>query len=236
MKTTLALALCTALAACGGGGDSPVVLTAKAASIPRTVKIAMYGDSTAYGLTLANGVHSQSPYNEPASLQWAMQQQFGPVVTVENHGVPGSTCPEILWGTAPVTKSWAVEMANSNADIVTANPGINDAFLPNESNADFTFCMGQLAQIAKQYGKTFVIETPNPIDYGQNANIGSLVHDEQSLGVPMIDQWNNIQSTVPNWATYLPDHVHPDDDLYAYKAQYSFLILKGAVNWYLTHS
>lgn len=198
----------------------------------------MYGDSTTWGTTFETGTYTQSPHNEPLSLQWAMQNQFGPNVTVENHGVPGATCPELLWGTAPAALSWTQQMAATSAQIVTMNCAINDAFLPDETDADFQYAYGQFAQIAKQYGKTFVIMTPNPINDPHNTNIWSLVHDEQYVaqvqGVALIDQWNNIQNTIPNWASDLPDNIHPNDALYEYKAQYSYQGLMGAVNWYLT--
>jgi len=236
-----------ALSACGGGGGSggssdqpakasvpvPGAAIQPVATSTKAVKIAMFGDSTAYGLTFETGAYTQSPHNEPISLQYALQQKYGSAVTVEDDGVPGSTCPEILNGTAPVTKSWTQEMASTDAQIVTANPAINDAFLPQETDQEFIYCYGQLAQIARQYGKTFVIMTPNPINDPHNTNIWSLVHDEQYVaqiqGVALVDQWNTIQTNIPNWADDLPDNIHPNDALYEYKAQTSLLALDPLV-------
>lgn len=249
-----ALSACT-LSACGGGGggtpgnqpstatqSTPASKPQAALSAAKSVKVAMYGDSTVTGCTLQAGAPAESgclagytvsPHNEPTSLQFALQQAYGTGVTVENHGIPGSTCPQWLWGQGGVKNSWAVEMANSDAQIVTMNCAINDAFLPNETDQDFQFVYGQFAQIARQYGKTFVIMTPNPINDPHNINLGSLVHDEQYVaraqGVAIVDQWSTIQTTMPNWAAYLPDNIHPNDALYEYKAQTSLLTLDPLV-------
>jgi hypothetical protein len=110
----------------------------------------MYGGSTAWGTTFEAGAYTQSPHNEPVSLQYALQQRYGCAVTVENHGVPGSICAQWLWGQNDVKRAWAVEMANSDAQIVIMNCAINDAFLPNETHQDFQFLYGQFAQIARQ--------------------------------------------------------------------------------------
>lgn len=241
MKNIFAAILLVSLAACGGSGQSsvPTAKPVAASAVQPAVTIAMYGDSTTWGTTFETGVYTQSPHNEPVSLQWALQQQFGTSVTVENHGVPGATCPELLWGQAPATQSWAQAMASSDAQIVTMNCAINDAFLPNETEADFEYAYGQFAQIAHQYGKTFVIMTPNPIGDGHNSELGQLVQYEgivaNEVGVAIIDQWDNIQNTVPNWLAELPDQIHPNDDLYEYKAQYSAQGLQGAVTWYLAN-
>lgn len=230
------------LSACGGGGggsSSPEPVAAQApattAKAPQpTVKIAMFGDSTTYGSTFETGSYTQSPHNEPAALQANLQQKYGTAVTVENHGVPGSTCPELLYGQAPVTQPWTVAMANSDAQIVTVNEGINDAFLPGETDQDFIYCYSQLAAIAKQYGKTFVLMTPNPINDTHNANLWSLVHDEQYVaqtqGVAIVDQWDAIQTGFPGWAADLPDNIHPNDALYEIKAQNSSLVVAPIIS------
>lgn len=198
----------------------------------------MYGDSTTWGTTFETGSYTVSPHNEPASIQYALQQKYGPSVTVENHGVPGSTCPQNLWGQKDVKNSWAVEMASSDAQIVTMNCAINDTFLPEETDQDFIYVYGQFAQIAKQYGKTFVIMTPNPINDPHNSNLAALVQDEAYVasvqGVAIVDQWNAIQSNVVDWQKHLPDNIHPDSDLYMYKGQTSFNAMQAAVGWYLS--
>lgn len=229
----MALGCTAALTACGGGSDGGGQ-TAKptthqdpmpAPSTPHSkiVKIAMYGDSTAFGTTLLSGVYVQSQHNEPASLQFALQNKYGLAVTVENRGVPGSTCGQWLWGQKDVRQAWTVEMATSDAQIVMMNCAINDAFLPNETDQDFQYVYGQFAQIARQYGKTFVILTPNPIDDPHNDRLEELVRNQHYVAqvqqVKIIDQWSVIQQAMPNWRASLPDRIHPNDALYEYMAQ-----------------
>lgn len=246
IKTFLAAGSFIILAACGGGGggsssDAPAPTRATQPATPAapikqsaTIKIAMYGDSTTYGSTFANGGYVQSSHNEPATLQLDLQKVYGSAVTVDNRGVPGSTCAQWLWGQKDVKQAWTVEMANSDAQIVTMNCAINDAFMPTETDEDFKYMYGQFAQIAKQYGKTFVIMTPNPIDDGHNANLWSLVHDEQYVSgmeqVSIVDDWTMIQAQFPTWANDLPDHIHPNDALYEYKASLAFSTLSNIVS------
>ncbi|AIP62970.2 hypothetical protein DR62_2511 [Burkholderia thailandensis] len=200
--------------------------------------MAMYGDSTAFGTTLVAGDYVQSPHNEPASVQFALQRRYGAAVTVENRGVPGSTCGQWLWGQKDVQQAWAVEMSKSDAQIVTMNCAINDAFLPNETDQDFQYIYGQFAQTARQYGKTFVIITPNPIDDPHNARLEELVRSQHYVAelqqIEIIDQWSTIQRAMPNWQANLPDRIHPNDALYEYMAQISAASLDGVVNRYLT--
>ncbi|MFM0351445.1 hypothetical protein [Paraburkholderia sp. RL17-347-BIC-D] len=143
-----------------------------------------------YGYTLVNGTDVQSANNEPAVLQSQLQPILGPTVTVQNRGVGGSTCAQWLYGTGnpSITQSWAAEMAQSTAQIVAMNCGINDAYQPGLSTSDWNYMYSQFAAIANQYGKTFVVMTPNPINNPHNANFWSLVNDEKyvarQLGCP----------------------------------------------------
>ncbi|MCS6455924.1 MULTISPECIES: SGNH/GDSL hydrolase family protein [pseudomallei group] len=244
----MALGCSAALTGCGGGGDggsqaaAPATLPEPAPSISpspsKSVKIAMYGDSTAFGTTLQAGTYVQSPHNEPASIQFALQRKYGTAVTVENRGVPGSTCGQWLWGQSDVKQSWTVEMAKSDAQIVTMNCAINDAFLPNETDQDFQYVYGQFAQIARQYGKAFVIITPNPIEDPHNVRLEELVRSQHYVAqlqqVEIIDQWSTIQQAMPNWQANLPDRIHPNDALYEYMAQISSAALDSLVARYLS--
>lgn len=245
----MALGCSAALTACGGGSDGsgqPTATTPRPDPAPsalppssKTVKIAMYGDSTAFGTTFVAGAYIQSPHNEPASVQFALQRRYGDAVTVENRGVPGSTCGQWLWGQKDVQQAWAVEMSKSDAQIVTMNCAINDAFLPNETDQDFQYVYGQFAQTARQYGKTFVIVTPNPIDDPHNARLEELVRSQHYVAqlqqVEIIDQWSTIQQAMPNWRANLPDRIHPNDAVYEYMAQIFTAALDSTVSRYLAN-
>ncbi|WP_229288144.1 SGNH/GDSL hydrolase family protein [Burkholderia pseudomallei] len=242
----MALGCSAALTACGGGDDGTSAPTTQPDPAPstspapsKTVKIAMYGDSTAYGTTFEAGAYVQSPHNEPASIQFALQRKYGTAVTVENRGVPGSTCGQWMWGQNDVKQAWTVEMAKSDAQIITMNCAINDAFLPNETDQDFQYVYGQFAQIARQYGKTFVIVTPNPIDDPHNDRLEELVRSQHYVAqiqqVGIIDQWSAIQQAMPNWQANLPDRIHPNGALYEYMAQISAAAMDSTVGRYLAN-
>jgi lysophospholipase L1-like esterase len=64
--------------------------------------IAMYGDSTTAGWTDSGGITSN---NEPALLQAAL-----PGVIVENHGISGITCDDLLNGRRSVQQNWLIEV------------------------------------------------------------------------------------------------------------------------------
>jgi hypothetical protein len=198
-----------------------------------SVVIALYGDSTMWGTTLVNGVYTQSPDNEPALLQIAFNTSFPGRVAVLNRAVPGSTCPELLYGQPPIAQPWAVEMASSPAQIVAWNQEINDAFIPGYTDADEIYCESQLVAIARTYGKTVLIMSGNPINDSHNSIMWSLTHDilyvGQQLQVPVIDQWDTILNWYPDWQADLPDNIHPDARLYTYKAGVSYNILEPIV-------
>lgn len=201
--------------------------------------IGMYGDSTMWGATLANpsvpGVYLQSPANEPAQVAWNLIRSVNPAITVENHGVGGTTCADLLWGNQSlgVQRSWVMEMAASMATIIVVNEGLNDGPARGETNEDFSWCYGQLWAGAVNQGKIFVIETPNPLvndPSGRIAMISQMEHDvADEYGIFVIDQYSNIIANVVNWQSHLPDGIHPDAALYGYKARTALRLLTPMV-------
>lgn len=201
------------------------------------VRIGFYGDSTAYGTTMnVDGTYTRTRDNEPSLLEWKFQTIYGNRVFVENHGVPGSICSDFLWAQNGVTRSWRDEMASSPADIIIFNTGINDA--GRMSNDDFTFCYQQIAGIAKQAGKVFVIESPNPVNFTWNSSMWNIQHLEdaivQQMSLPFIDQWTTLQANYGDWVTHLPDGIHPDPSGYAIKAQFTFSVIDPLVKTMLS--
>ncbi|NID15370.1 SGNH/GDSL hydrolase family protein [Luteibacter yeojuensis] len=227
MKLGLRIALAAGMFALAISGD---VLA------DHNVRIGFYGDSTVYGSTLVDGEYPQSPSNEPEILQALLQARYrgneSSNVYVENHGVPGSVCSDFLWGQNKVKSDWKTEMATSPVDIVIMGTGINDA--GRLSYNDLIFCYQHLSAIANQAGKIFIVETPNPVDYAWNSDLWSVVHVEtyaaSSTGALLIDQWNYIMASVPNWSSMLSDKIHPNDSLYSLKAAHTFKVIAPAVD------
>lgn len=197
------------------------------------VRIGFYGDSTAYGTTMkADGTYYRTRDNEPDLIEWTFQQRYGNHVFVENHGVPGSICSDFLWGQNGVSHDWRSEISSAPADIIVFNTGINDA--GKMTNNDFTFCYQQIAVIAQQAGKIFVIASPNPVNFSWNSSMWNIQHLEQAivqqLNLTFDDHWTTLQANYADWITHLPDGIHPDPSGYGIKASHSVDVLDPLVS------
>lgn len=198
-----------------------LVCACVSASAKDAVIIAFYGDSTVYGTQMQpGGTYIRSRNNEPDTVQWDLQKVFGVRVFVQNHGVPGSICSDFLWGQNSVSQDWRKEMANSTADVIVYNTGINDA--GRMDNTGFIWCEQQIVGIAQQAGKKVIIETPNPVAFVWNSNIWGVVHNEQyvasTTGATLADFWSAIMNSSFNWKPMLADGIHPNDQMYQLKA------------------
>jgi lysophospholipase L1-like esterase len=250
MASAMAMALACALtlSACGGGGSgSP---TQPAAPQPKTVLIEAYGDSTMWGCTLTQGApagskcvtigYAQTAKPVPEQVQTFLQAKYGPTVTVVNHGVPGDLTPFLLSGDG-FNLPWAQQMAQSKADIVYLNYGINDANATSgESASDFQANLNQIISIAKAAGKTVVLETANPVNDPTGAHdalpqfVAAELITAQQWDVTVIDQFNYL-SGMANWDSLLSDPLHPTQDGYNLKAKFEFQALDPIVGFALAH-
>lgn len=216
----------------GGGGSSPVPVTLAAPAPIKTVLVDAEGDSTMCGFRITNGVgtclYNVSP---PTVMQGLLQKQFGPTVTVENNGVPGTTITQNLNGslyngvsTAPL----ATRLSSDSAQIVIENFGINDYA---KSTLDiFRRDLNTWITTVQAMGKIPVLEEPNPLGYPNNLSVFVAVIDEvaQERNVALIQQYAYIM-TLPNWQGMLTDGVHPGDQLYAIKAQREYNVIAPIV-------
>lgn len=226
------------LAACGGGGgDSTEPQAAPApatAPAPKTVLIEAYGDSTMYGFASTSpttGAYTDS--NAPAYLQQFLRGIYGPVVTVANEGVGGTTLGELIAGKDGKHLPWAQQMANSHAQVVIVNHGMNDVLAGvGETPDQYRALLVEFVTVARQNGKTPVFDEPNPACDTQHNALASYVKimDDvgQQMGVPVVSQFAYIQ-TLPNWQGYLADCIHPSPALYAIKAQRMAVVLSPLV-------
>jgi len=219
MKRFIAV-LAFALAACGGGGgESPAPATPAEQPAPaaKPVRIEMYGDSTTVGWDFEGK-------GEPYSLQALVPKN----VTVVNEGVNGMSAVNLLNGTDGKHLPWVQTMANSRADIVTINFGMNDVI--TTSLQDYGIYMRQLVDIARQAGKLVVLQQPNPTCAPPRMNLVQYVREldgiAQEKGVPIVKQFDLILA-MPNWRSLMTDCIHPDKDKYPIKAYNTFLLLEG---------
>ena len=134
-----------------------------------SITLAAYGDSTIFGATTNGTAAGPQPGADgslvtqvaepaPAALQRLLVAKFGPVVTVQNHGISGTTCADWLNGTGGVPLPWKAEMNLSRADIVLICLGIND------NPTAFQDQYEEMVHVAESAGKRIVIQTPNTVD------------------------------------------------------------------------
>jgi len=218
---TLILLIFTALAGCGGGSSSQ--------NTPSTIKpeiqvqIAMYGDSTMAGATYVNGGYIITKNNAPADLQIDLQATFGDGVTTKNYGESGTTLAELLDGTDLYTTPFATEITNNPANIIVENFAINDA--AHDTPEQFKQNLITFIQLSQAAGKVVVLEEPNPqcdkmtgLQIYPNPLVQVIDDTAAEYNLALIKQYDAILA-IPGWCSMLSDGTHPDDALYAIKAQ-----------------
>ena len=177
----------------------------------------MYGDSTTVGWDFEGK-------GEPYTLQTLVPKH----VTVVNEGVNGMSAVNLLNGTDGKHLPWLQQMANSRADLVTINFGMNDVI--TTPLQDYATYMRQLVDIARQAGKVVVLQQPNPTCATPRLNLVQYVRQldqiAQEKGVPMVRQFDLLLA-MPDWQSLMSDCIHPDKDKYPIKAHNTFLVLQG---------
>lgn len=198
--------------------------------------IGMYGDSTTRGGTmLPDGTWALSPYNVPAVLQ----SNYSSNVVVLNKGIDGLNIPQCYTGSAPALTTWAQEMATSPAQLIGINLGINCANTQWVTDFTVDYYLNKMIDEAQAKGKTVFLETPNPINnplYNRLSQIAYVIRCiAQRRSLVLADHHLWIQTGLPNWQNYLPDGVHPNDDLYRFKGENLHTILDPLIQSLLTH-
>lgn len=238
-------ALMVSCSGCGGGGggdgaESPAT-TAQVAVQP--ILIEAYGDSTVRGCTVQPGAQASSdcpvagyavtPHNDPATLQYLLQQRYGAAVTVQNLGIAGTTLNDLLTGSNGVAMPWAQRMAQSKAQFVTIKFGINDAYSTGMTAARFSEELTSAISIARNSGKTVILETPNPIKTDHSDLLAALataiIEVASKSSTPVVDNYGHF-SSMQNWEDYLSDGtMHPTAAGYEIQGQNSFVVISQLV-------
>ncbi len=229
-----------ACSGCGGGGDGTAATT-QAAATPKPVLIEAYGDSTTEGYSVVNGVSGINPQNQIVVLQQLLRDRFGSNVSVANNGVGGTEASQLLNGTDGTHAPWAQVMAQSKAQIVTIEFGLNDTFffsqpragVESESPDQFEEILTELVNVARAAGKQVVLIEPGPScnPYRQPTlsyyvmRVDNVAHQ---LGVPLVQHyWPTIAQS--DWQSLLSDCTHPTTQLYASYAESSFAVIAPLV-------
>lgn len=120
-------------------------------------------------------------------------------------------------------------------DIVVIQLGINDAYNPNISVNDFRNAFAFFAEKCAAWGKKVVFATPCPINTEYNGRLWEFQYNMKLVaadhGVQVIDHYNAIAAAcTPGWKNHLPiDGFHPDEEIYQFKGQSSYLALRDLV-------
>lgn len=235
-------ALLLSCAACGGGGDgSSAYASTPVAQEQKPVLIEAYGDSTTEGYTVENGVSGINPKNKIAVLQDLLQQRFGNSVTVSNQGVGGTEASQLLNGTDGRHPAWEKQMAQSKANIITIEFGLNDTFffgnpregVESESPDRFEQIITELVTRARAAGKLVVLIEPGPsCNPNRQAALPYYVmrvdNVAKTLGVPLVPHYWPIIAK-PNWQALLSDCTHPTTELYSIQAKSTFDVIEPIV-------
>ena len=218
-----AAAVLALVAACGGGGEpSPAVTASRASALAApppqlAVTIDAEGDSTMFGLETVDGRFVQAASPPPVLVQARLRALFGTGVSVNGYGSPGASLRVELRGTDNYATPLRDRLALSRARIVIENFGINDAWLPAE---EYRSNLREFVDTVRAAGKLPVLEEPNPVCAGHESLdqlVGILNEVAREKAVPLVKQYDAIRA-LPDWQAMLPDCVHPDDALYAFKA------------------
>lgn len=235
-------ALVFASTGCGPGDDE----TTGAAERPisgssAAVLIEAYGDSTTEGYTVTDGIGKINPENQIVVLQDMLRQRFGPSVTVNNEGVGSTQASQLLNGTDGRHPIWAQQMAQSKADIIMIEYGLNDTYffanprdgLESESPDRFEKILVELVTTAKNTGKQVVLVEPGPsCNPFREPTLAYYVmridRVAKQLDVPLVQHyWPTIER--PDWQSLLSDCTHPTTQLYAAHAKSSYAVVAPIV-------
>jgi acyl-CoA thioesterase I len=243
LNLAASLGCVSVLAACGGGGGGSSPTPVQQAT-PKTILVELYGDSTQWGCTTVTGApaggkcetlgYAQTAQPVAAQVQTMLQAKYGASVTAVNRGVPGETTTELLAGDQ-YNLPWEQQMAQSQAQIVVFNDGINDSNAASgETQGDYQANLNQIIKVARDAGKTVIVETANPVNDPTGAHdalpqfVAAELITAQQWGLTVIDQFDYLNG-LGNWDSLLCDPLHPTQDGYNVKAQYEFQGLEPVV-------
>lgn len=194
------------------------------------MKIALYGDSTQAGVT------AWGPVEIPPSkfLDALLKQEFGAAHTIANRGIGGASIYTAMnspnGGIYPEGNILQSIDAHDD-DIIIANFGINDVFLPGNTAALHANLYSVLKGAVEARGKRFIYEAPNPI-VGDHASLLESYDAAVKVipGTDVLDVMGATKMWYPNWAAHLSDGMHPNGILYYWVGHLLFGKLRPILN------
>lgn len=207
-----------------------------------TTRILWCGDSTLVGIVRDTAT---PPYNfiptdiNEVKVCTDMLNAYHGVGAVEsiNAAVSSTNCIDWTTGNVEYNMPTFNQLLYNHqlVDIVVIQLGINDAYNPNISVNDFRKAFAHFAERCAVWGKKCVFATPCPINTYANGRLWEFQYNMKLIagdyGVQVIDHYNAIAAALtPAWKSHLPvDGFHPDEDIYRFKGNASYLALREVV-------
>lgn len=128
---------------------------------------------------------------------------------------------------------WAQRMAQSKAQFITVKFGINDTYSAGMTATLFAEELTSAISIARNAGKTVILETPNPIKTDHSDLLASLaaatIEVASKTSTPVVDNYGCFL-LMQNWEDYLSDGtMHPTAAGYEIQGQNSFTVVSQLV-------
>jgi lysophospholipase L1-like esterase len=159
-------------------------------------------------------------------------QQMGKPVVVTNNAVNGTEVGELLSGSNGYAAPWSQAVYGVSGKVVIANYGINDSFRGDETPEQYGRNLVTWVTVARDAGKTPVLEEPNPVCRSDISNLDAYVAQigavATQMNVPLIKQYDYIKS-LPTWQSLLSDCIHPTPSLYQIKGQREAQVLASLI-------
>ncbi|MGU7779682.1 SGNH/GDSL hydrolase family protein [Burkholderia sp. PU8-34] len=159
----------------------------------------------------------------------------------KNEGVGGAEAFRLLSGAYGKHPDWETQLAQSKAQIVLLDFGLNDfcywkapqSGVYDESPSDYAKIIGYLIQTARDAGKIVVLQEPDPTCKQPNPRtiiqfVNALRSEASTQHAPLVAQFD-FDQTAPNRQSMLTDCEHPNDQFYGIKAKQTFVVLEPIV-------
>lgn len=176
------------------------------------MKVEFHGDSTQFGVSTYSGVSIPAPVRVSDYVALAH-----PTIQVVNCAKSGSTLVGALRTNLYAAGTFAQHLAQSDADVIVANWGLNDAYVSGYAPATHRWDWQEASDACTAHGKRLVIQTPNPMTLPHNVFLEPLA--AASAGVTSagrIDIYTAIKRWYPQWEAHLSDGLHPNSIMYLY--------------------
>lgn len=188
------------------------------------------GDSTVLGATSNDfgATYHQAIFNTPSTVQRIFQEKLGQsAVSVFNDGVSGSSIVDWYNGSSsrnmPSFANRLLTPEYQAMHIFVLEVAIND-IAANTTVEAFSWYLQQIKDKLEAAGKKLILSTPNPINdpgWEKLRDLQAAIKTFASwYNIPLINHYDVINNSIPNWRNMLCDNAHSSETLYA---------LKGAV-------